>query len=323
MKVLEDNTPKTFCTLFDHNYVYKGLCLYHSLKDHCPSFTLWILALCDEAYQLLDHMSLANVRLIHLHDIEDEELREAKNNRTHIEYYWTLSPSLPLYVLQQDPAIDAITYIDADCFFFSDPEPIYLEMGDDSILIIEHRYSAERKAWEKTSGRFNVQLLVFKRDETGMRVLNKWRSQCNEWCYYREEEGRFGDQMYLDTWPQEFDNIHILQHKGGGLAPWNIKNYELRKQGDKVFVDKYQLIFYHFHAFKLFPSKNYEYATGYQFNRNEIALIYKPYIKALRQAILQVAYIDPLFHFGYSEKEGAVRKMCNQLMSRLGISTRK
>ncbi|UFS69724.1 hypothetical protein LPW11_17735 [Geomonas sp. RF6] len=314
---------RTFCTLFDHNYLYKGLALYHSLRAFTPTFTLWVLALSDEAYELLERMSLENVRLVRLEDLEDEELRRAKRNRSAVEYYWTLSPSLPLYVLKEDAGIDAVTYIDADCFFFSDPEPLYREMGDASVLVIEHRYSEERKAWEKTSGRFNVQFLVFKRDEIGMSVLTKWRSQCNEWCYYREEEGRFGDQMYLDAWPREFPGIHILQHKGGGLAPWNIKNYRLQKCGARVLVDADPLVFYHFHALRIYSRRAFEPAVGYTFTGNELALVYKPYQDALKRAMSQVALYDPSFAHGFTGRDGLARRVLAASVARLAAAVRR
>ena len=39
------------------------------------------------------------------------------------------------------PTLEAITYLDADLMFFRDPEPVWSEFGDDSVLIVPHRYA--------------------------------------------------------------------------------------------------------------------------------------------------------------------------------------
>lgn len=293
---------RTFCTLFDHNYLYKGLALYSSLEKHCPDYTLWILAMSDIAYETLRKLKLKNVKLIRLKDFEDDELLKIKPTRSVVEYFWTLTPSLPLYVLSRDTGIDSVTYVDADCFFFSDPEPIFEELGRDSVLIIEHRYADERKDWEKTAGRFNVELLIFKRDDIGLKVLKRWREQCNEWCYYREEEGKFGDQMYLNSWPEDYSGVHILAHKGSGLAPWNIKNYEIHQKKGLVYVDSDPLVFYHFHALKMYSLNNFELASGYNFLDNEKKLVYDPYLEELGSSFSQVNKIDDKFSCGFTPK---------------------
>src|SRR5439155_1472389 len=57
-------------------------------------------------------------------------------------------------------------------------------------------------------------------------------------------------QKYLDDWPSRFQRVAVLQHKGANLAPWNLANYTIRANGDRVLVDEDPLIFFHFHRLR-------------------------------------------------------------------------
>jgi hypothetical protein len=242
------------------------------------------------------------VKLIRLSDFEDSELLKAKSTRNFVEYLWTLTPSLPLYVLRQEPQIDMVSYIDADCFLFGDLQPVFDELSDDSVMIIEPRYSKEYEFMEPTSGKYNVGMLTFRNDKFGLEALQWWRARCNEWCYYRQEDGKLGDQMYLNDWPMRFQKVHVLAHKGACVAPWNIRQYETRANGDGVFIDEQPLIFYHFHALKMFSRRSFDLATNYQFSRAEQKLIYKPYLAALVRSMDAIRKVAPGFSYGLSQK---------------------
>ncbi len=241
-----------FCTYFDSNFLVRGLTLYRSLARHAEPFALWVLCLDEATHDTLTRLNLPNLRPVALDDLEqaDPELRAAKTNRSQIEYYFTLSPSWPLYLLERAQEVELITYLDADLFFYASPEPIFTELGDGSVLIIGHRFPEHLRHLE-VHGVYNVGLLSFRNDPHGRACLERWREQCLEWCYDRLEEGKFADQKYLDRWPEELKGVRVLQHKGAGLAPWNWMRYNISLDGDSGRVDDDPLIFYHFHGMKL------------------------------------------------------------------------
>ena len=111
-----------------------------------------------------------------------------------------------------------------------------------------------------TSGIYCVQFMYFKNNLEGKKILSDWRKQCIKWCYNRFENGKFGDQKYLDNWPQKYSRVHILNNLGGGVAPWNVQQYKVLKNLKFLKLSnktKFNLIFYHFHSVKLMSKKNY------------------------------------------------------------------
>jgi hypothetical protein len=244
-------------------------------------------------------MNLGNVELISLEEFEGPELREIKDRRTPVEYFWTCTPSLPLYVLRRHPDLDMITYLDSDLYFYSDPAPIFEELGDGSIILTEHRYARDAERRVRKNGRYNVQFLTFRNDETGRSALCWWRERCIEWCFVRSEDGKFGDQKYLDDWKSRFPGVCVIKHKGAGLAPWNIAGYDLRQAGGKIFVNEDELIFYHFHFLRMYSRTLYN-LSQLKLTGDQKRLIYAPYVKSLVETMDYVKGIDGSFSDGFA-----------------------
>jgi len=238
-----------------------------------------------ECYDTLVQLELPNVHVIALQDFEagDEKLLAAKNNRSLIEYYFTCTPSLPLFILARHPEVDLITYLDADLFFFDSPRPLFDEIGAGSVAVTEHRCPPD---WQDSNrhGIYNVGWLSFRRDEHAVACLRWWREQCIEWCYDRVEDGRFADQKYLDSWPDRFSGVVVLHHKGANVAPWNVGSYKIRENEGRVYVDEQPLIFFHFHGLKKINAWIYNHNLGsYDVRISSLLLrsIYTPYIADL------------------------------------------
>lgn len=279
-----------FCTYFDKNYLPRGIALYRSLRKHCPKFKLWVLCMDREAYVILLQHNLPEMHLIPQEAFEsgDTELLQAKQNRSVVEYYFTCTPSLPLFILKRYPEVDLITYLDADLFFFADPALLFSEINGKSIALISHRFPARLKHLE-IFGIYNVGWLSFRRDENGLKCLHWWRDQCLEWCYDRLEGDRFADQKYLDRFPDKFGDEIVLQHKGANVGPWNIENYAINIRGDCIYMDDQPLIFYHFQGLKKIISWVYDLglqSCGVSVSQDLMNYIYIPYLQSLQEPLL-------------------------------------
>jgi len=300
-----------FCTLFDRNYLFKGLALHESLQRHLGDFTLWVLCMDDIVYEVLEKMHLPQLELISLAQFEDEDLLRAKATRTQVEYCWTCTPSLPLYLLDHVPGIEMITYLDADLFFFGEPAGVNREMAAGSIGIVGHRFSRAHERLAENAGIYNVAFMVFKNDRYARECLAWWRDRCNEWCYFRFEDGKYGDQKYLDDWPERFARVVVLQDVGVGLAPWNLRSHRITMRGGRVLVHAQPLIFYHFHLFSIVSNgEQFRLVDSfYRLGRRSVRLVYRPYIASVKRAVAQVRQIAPAYAYGISSERLDTRFM--------------
>jgi len=303
-----------FCTLFDINYLTRGLALYRSLERVSSGVRLWIFCMDDPTLRALRSLDLPGATLVPLSALEEQDpaLHATRRERTAVEYCWTATPAVCRYVLEKSH-VDAVTYIDADVFFSSDPQPLLDELEDDAVLIVPHRYAPEHRHKELETGTFNVQWVTFKRDGDGLATLDWWHARCIEWCYHRWEDGKIGDQGYLNDFPRLFNRVHALEHVGGGLAPWNVTTHELAERDGRVEVDGLPLVFFHHHSLRTFrndlvgrlavilgrarhgvPPLRLPWRTNYPISPMEMRLIWQPYLRALGNAELEARKVAVL-----------------------------
>jgi hypothetical protein len=292
-------TTRYFCTLFDSGYLLKGLAMIRSLARHCPGMKIYVLCMDSQTNFILERLNLPYVNCITLADIENQELLNAKADRGVAEYCWTLSSCFTWHVMQTNPEIDFLTYLDADLLFYSDVQPLFDEIGDAAIAIIEHRFS-ERLKDREVNGRFCVEWVSFRRNEQGLACLSRWREQCIEWCYYRLEEGKMGDQKYLDEWPARYSSCHILMHPGAGIAPWNYSRYQFGQDAaGNIMVEGAPLLFYHFHQFQLMVNGKFDRLSKFYTSEcAEPSAVYAAYELDLNERLAEVRAIVPDFNGG-------------------------
>lgn len=244
-----------YCTYFDRGFLIQGLALARSITAHDTGATLWVLALDDFTAEALHVLGGPAIRVVPLAELErdDPALLAAKANRSLVEYYFTLSPCWPRWLLRTQPGLARVTYVDADMFFLANPAGVFsaLDRAAASVLITGHRFPAWLGHYER-HGRFNVGLLSFANDPAGHGCLEEWRAQCLAWCHDRLEAGKYADQKYLDDWPARLGaHLLVLEHPGVNLAPWNWDGhrYDFGPDG-AVAVDGQPVVLAHFARFR-------------------------------------------------------------------------
>lgn len=276
-----------FCTYFDSVYLSKGLALHESLEQHCPEYHLWILALDSRTLDTLASMKLRNASIISLASFETSELRTACVDRSTQERYWTYTPWWINFVLNGAP-VSHVAYIDADCYFFHDPAPVFDEVRGKGVAITPHRFPPKYAAFT-TSGLYNVGLVYVERDHQKARgCINEWQALCTKWCYYRHDPNdpfRFCDQKYWDMLVPKY-GAWPIQHLGVDLAPWNAEGYQYALRDGHLYVDGQPLIMYHFHGLTMTPDGHITawHPTTYTPPQIIHEAVYKPYGQALDRA---------------------------------------
>ena len=244
-----------YCTLFNQAYLVKGLALYSSMKRCIPKFHLYILAMDDETEKALTELAPENVTVVNTESVFDEELKKVLDKRPGPSLFWTCTPLIIEYVLTKLNE-EWCTYIDADCYFFGDPHETFAVMneGGHSVGIVEHRFRRDGSYNDhiESDGRFNVAFNVFRNEENSLNILRNWRDQCIEQCTNKPSGGYFGDQLYLNEWPDKYRGVYIIENDGIDVAPWNVNNYRvIHKEGsyriENSSVDE-KIIMYHFHT---------------------------------------------------------------------------
>lgn len=280
-----------FCTLFDSNYIDKGLALCHSLKKNVREYSIYIFCFDDKAFEILRDLNMDNVIPIHYSQIEDKVLLKLKKERSKVEYCWTCTPVIIEYVLDHFP-VDNCTYIDADLYFFSDVDELNkeIEQSGANVVITEHRFGTSlwRRRWEKKSGKYCVEFNYFDQGENSRKVLNWWKEKCFEWCYALYEPERMGDQKYLEKFPVLFQGVCELQHLGGGVAPWNLYQYRLIPQTEKIMLEErktgnsFPLVFFHFQNIRFLSEKRVNINSG-TWDKKVKKAIYLPYLREIEE----------------------------------------
>lgn len=283
-----------FCTLFDVNFIHRGLALYNSCTEYCgDNFVMWVLCLDEKTQEILNKLALPRVKIITLSDLSDPELIAVRSGRSNSEFAWTCKPALINHVINSIEEGQVIIYLDADLYLFSSPESALRELNGNSILITPHRFPSAEKAKAEAVGFFNAGVILMRKDDTSRQCLERWRAQCLEWCFTTLDKGRLGDQMYLNEWPILYPGTISSANIGLNVGSWNIRGNSITKKGKQIFIANTPLLMYHFHGFRIYVDHAGK-LHGYPVSiANDI--IYKQYVIALNKAVQQIKNPFPGF----------------------------
>ncbi len=264
--------------------------------------------------------------LVSLAELEahDPALLSTKTDRTPVEYCWTATPALPLYMFATRPELDEVTYLDADLLFFADPEPLFEEMGDASVLITPHRFAPEY-AHQAMNGIYNVQFLTFRRDERGLEVPRAGgTTAASSGATTASRTASSATRSTSTTGPSASRASTSSSTRAAASPRGTSPSTTLRDRDGRVLVDDDPLVFFHYHRVQLRrevattggrPATTYPGAT---------AASSTTLLRALDRAVKEVRSVNPGFSPGIMpgpgprERMGATRRTLSARARRLG-----
>lgn len=317
----------SYCTMFDSNYLDKGLVMMESLRKYSDS-RIYVLAMDSECFTVLEKEKRKDIIPVALESVEAffPRLLSVKAARTKAEYCWTCTADLVLYLLEHYQE-KCCTYIDADMCFYDNPDTLVMQMiqKKKSVQLIRHGFKMDyygRKQME-SYGKYCVEFNTFRNDADGRRVVRDWAEKTLECCTQDNLSGQFGDQVYLNDWTEKYTCVNVLEHDGAGVAPWNINRYRLLQAGGehwRLLADKKKevpLFFYHFQGMKFIRDDCIDIGVCRQYWKTDARLIealYGDYINRIEasRAYLREQYgIRPRIsaHPAYGRRQTFAEKM--------------
>ena len=288
------SVKKFICTYFDYNFLPRGLALFYSIKRYHKEFDLFVLALDARTYDYLLDLEEKNLKLIS-HEEYDVYFKTSVNRfEDKKQYFFSATANLCVYLLENNPEIDILLYLDADVYLFSSLDLMYEEFGNSSIGLCTHRIYPLFKFFVNHYGNYNVGVNLFRNSASGKRCVRDWKVECDTW--YPDKPGYplkfFSDQIFLDSWVGKFDGIKIIENIGINVCYWNAANYTFSKVNDCYYVDKTPLMIFHF--------------SSLHKENDHIWNTYSIYgLVSIRKVLLEIytEYIKEIESFGLSNKK--------------------
>ncbi|MDB1944699.1 hypothetical protein PMY73_12310 [Clostridium tertium] len=288
-----------FCMVVSRTRLIQAIACFLSLYKTMDDFKVYILCVDEKCYEFLKEINLDKIELVTIDELNREDLLEIKATRKLNQYCWTLKPGFIKHIFTLDDSIIRVTYIDSDLFFYQNPNVIFENQPDASVLLSSGEiflpmYSKEfNHTMQTLTGNFNSGFISFKKDINGLQCVNWWDKMCVDSCTSNPEDNKFGDQKYLDDMPFLFNNVYEITTQGINIGHWNYLKYKFTVSNDNVMVNNNKLIFYHFSGFRIISK--YDIRQVHEQDRVNIPFIYQIYKRALGKIIDDVEKIDPDF----------------------------
>lgn len=270
-------------TFANRNFLPQLLALITSFHEQTKESHLAIFALDDQTYNVIKELGFDRVDLLRLQDLEKfhPNLLIAKTNRMQSEYFFTITSAIPSYLIENYPLCNFAVYLDADLFFFADPDDILKSVESRINVVMTPHNFAKRDSRLLVYGEFNTGFIAFRINTPSNYVARWWLQSCMTWCKDKVEDGKFADQKYLESFPAIIDGVLKSNQFGLNLGPWGLNNITTISNCDgKWEVNDKSLYAFHFSGTKwnrwgvilgAWPYKH-------RISKTLFAAIYRPYL---------------------------------------------
>jgi hypothetical protein len=175
-----------------------------------------------------------------------------------IELNTCVKPRVIEYLFEEKNA-DQVIYLDPDIKLFDTLDELQDKLANNSIILTAHIYTPipfDGKTPGENSflnyGLYNLGFIGLSKSSETNRFVDWWKNWTYQNGYIKVCDGLFVDQLPINLVPLFFKGVHILNHMGYNMAPWNLHERYLSFKGNTYWVNENEkLKFYHFSSFKV------------------------------------------------------------------------
>jgi hypothetical protein len=279
----------TFFTLCSNNYLAKAVVLGESLRRHEPD-AVFIVVLVDKKTTEIDYAALP-FEVLPMEDIEplSEELARKYDI---VELNTCVKPRVFEYLFTERNAA-RVVYLDPDIRVYAPFHELDEAFKRGNVAVTPHALTPIPYDGKSPTdnhllrfGVYNFGFIALARDEETLRLTTWWKERTYTAGFNNPEAGQFVDQLYGNLMPVIFRGVTVLRHEGYNMAPWNLHERRLTREGGRYLVSGKPLVFFHFSSFRLdsgeLPIHHY---TRYSMkDRPDLAELYADYNADLKAA---------------------------------------
>lgn len=305
-------------SVFDKNYLVRAVGLYESASAALPDAVFWFLCLDAESNSTLKKMSLKNMNIESVEEMNDRELNAVRASRTAGEFAYTAKSAWLASIEKAGKFTDGdvVIFADADIVFYPAMAKYLGSMPRFSIGICPHDFPAKEAHRAETHGHYNAGMVIYQIDSESRRCIAEWRRDTIAWCYARCEDGKFADQKYLDSWRSRYSGVKELKDPGMNLGPWNDRKHLPTQENGMFKIDGAPLYSYHFHGLKIFFDgarvKPILIVTAPRYDA-----IYRDCADKLTRALAHIRRVEPNWSHGFLSKPSTILSLKRWLVRQI------
>ncbi|MFN3400272.1 MAG: hypothetical protein ACK4Z4_08030 [Ferrovibrio sp.] len=301
-------------TVLTANFAAASLVLARSVVETNPDAVCHLYCLDDAAHALLAPVIPARVRLFCARDLFDvipaADYARLEAGRPVSAFCWTLKPVVIAHAMKVMPNAEWYAFSDSDMMVTADLAPRFAAARTRSALATPHAFRYPL-FWgtEYLYGHYNAGFVAFRATPEGRAMLQWWRGLCLTHCPALPEPDAFGDQKYIEQMVIRYPDQVSTGFPFINAAAWNIGQEEILDSANGPAWRGQVIRLYHFQGLRLLGRGWVDlYSDTFPLSASVRRLIYRPYVKALRQAIRDIGPSgDALFEVAVSIPELAMR----------------
>ena len=242
-------------TICSNNYLGQALALKKSFLKHNPGFGFYIV-LVDKLSDKVDYSLFEPAIILPIVEVKGVDLEDLIERYYIIELNTCIKPSAFKHIINSQPQVEAIYYLDPDLYFYDSLTVLNEKLKIRTAVLTPHILSPiprdGKMPDENIFMRFGIYNLGFiginAQSKEAFKLLDWWEERTLKFGYDRPQKGYFVDQLWMIQSPLFFKDIEVINTFNYNMAPWNLHERKvIERNGDKIVLnDNSQLVFYHF-----------------------------------------------------------------------------